>query len=307
MRPHRAFIPVLAFALFAIVADAVPASAQGGLFGWFGGQRDDRYPQQQQQQRQNSWGGGGERRDSWFGRHERQLPPQTSAYSDPYAAPREQTNSAPSVSMGTGRYVAYCVRLCDGRHFPMQRHSNATSIQLCNAFCPAAKTQVFNGSQIDHAVAASGARYANLENAFVYREKIVPNCTCNGKDAFGLAKIDVASDPTLKPGDIYRPATTRRPRSSRQPKARDTVTANAALSRRRSRRDPEIEEKAARAASDSAARSDAHADRDRPNPSSEFCAVPHGVSCPTTSSAIDSAEVSPGDSIPNRLTRRGRP
>ena len=28
------------------------------------------------------------------------------------------------------------------------------------------------------------------------------NCTCNGKDAFGLAKIDVASDPTLKPGDI---------------------------------------------------------------------------------------------------------
>ena len=84
----------------------------------------------------------------------------------------------------------------------MHRQSNATSIQLCNAFCPAAKTQVFNGSAIDHASSSNGARYANLENAFVYREKIIPNCTCNGKDSFGLARIDVAADPTLKPGDV---------------------------------------------------------------------------------------------------------
>jgi hypothetical protein len=84
----------------------------------------------------------------------------------------------------------------------MSRHANATPVQLCNAFCPAAKTQVFNGSEIDHAVAPTGARYADLENAFVYRQKLIPDCTCNGRDAFGLAKIDVASDPTLKPGDI---------------------------------------------------------------------------------------------------------
>jgi hypothetical protein len=84
----------------------------------------------------------------------------------------------------------------------MQRHANATPAQLCNAFCPAAKTQIFNGIEIDHAVAASGARYADLDNAFVYRQKLVANCTCNGRDAFGLAKIDVASDPTLRPGDI---------------------------------------------------------------------------------------------------------
>jgi hypothetical protein len=30
----------------------------------------------------------------------------------------------------------------------------------------------------------------------------VPHCTCNGKDAFGLAKFDLTSDPTLRPGDI---------------------------------------------------------------------------------------------------------
>jgi hypothetical protein len=30
----------------------------------------------------------------------------------------------------------------------------------------------------------------------------VAGCTCNGRNAFGLAHIDPASDPTLRPGDI---------------------------------------------------------------------------------------------------------
>ena len=118
-----------------------------------------------------------------------------------WGQPQERP-AAPQASSGTGRAVAYCVRLCDGRYFPMLRQANATPVQLCNAFCPAAKTQVFNGSEIDHAVSSTGARYADLDNAFVYRQKLIPDCTCNGRDTFGLAKIDVASDPTLRPGDI---------------------------------------------------------------------------------------------------------
>ena len=133
------------------------------------------------------------------------VPPQGSSYADPsnpsdrpvYAAP----GGAPQVSHGGGR-VAYCVRLCDGRYFPIQRQASANPAQLCSAFCPAAKTQVFNGSQIDHAYAGNGARYADLDNAFVYREKIVEGCTCNGKDSFGLARIDINADPTLRQGDI---------------------------------------------------------------------------------------------------------
>ena len=162
------------------MSQATPASAQG-LFDWFRGE---------QRQRQGSW----------FGQRQ-YVPPQANSYAEPYSqqAP-EQSYSASSGN--TGRTVAYCVRLCDGRYFPMQRHANANPVQLCNAFCPAAKTQVFNGSQIDGAVAHNGARYADLDNAFVYRETIVPGCTCNGKDSFGLAKIDVANDPTLRPGDI---------------------------------------------------------------------------------------------------------
>ena len=98
--------------------------------------------------------------------------------------------------------MTYCVRLCDGRFFPVQRQATATPIQMCSAFCPAAKTKIFTGSEIGDARAADGARYADLDNAFVYRQKIVPGCTCNGRDAFGLAPIDIANDTTLRAGDI---------------------------------------------------------------------------------------------------------
>src|SRR5437763_2924583 len=222
-----------------MVAQAAPASAQG-LFDWFGGRQDDRYP------RQNSWSGG-QRQNSWFG--QRQYTPQANAYSDPGPVMQERYGpaSTPSIGGGTGQSVAYCVRLCDGRYFPMQRHANATSIQLCNAFCPAAKTQVFNGSQIDHAVASNGARYANLDNAFVYREKIVPGCTCNGKDAFGLAKIDVASDPTLRPGDIVASGDNQKAAlaAAANRQARNTITEKAALrgSKAKAAGDPEAEQR----------------------------------------------------------------
>ena len=53
------------------------------------------------------------------------MPPQSNAYTDPYAASGEQPQgSARSRHRGgTGRSVAYCVRLCDGRYFPMQRRA----------------------------------------------------------------------------------------------------------------------------------------------------------------------------------------
>src|SRR5436305_10157687 len=218
----------------ALVTQQAPASAQG-FFNWFGGgqRQDDRYPRQ----------------NSWFGQRERQYSPQVSAYTDPGAMMQERYGpaSTPSISGSAGRSLAYCVRLCDGRYFPMQRHANSTSIQLCNAFCPAAKTQVFNGSQIDHAVASNGARYANLDNAFVYREKIVPGCTCNGKNAFGLAKIDAAHDPTLRPGDIVASGDNQKAAllAAANKQARSTITEKPAALRSKTAKDadPEAEER----------------------------------------------------------------
>jgi len=123
-------------------------------------------------------------------------PPQAQPYADPFGfnnGPVERGEGTPSAS--------YCVRLCDGRFFPVPR-GTANAAETCNSFCPAAKTKVFSGSGIDHAVSNDGKRYADLETAFTYRDKIVNNCTCNGRTPFGLARVNVAEDPTLRPGDI---------------------------------------------------------------------------------------------------------
>jgi hypothetical protein len=118
-----------------------------------------------------------------------------------YADPNAGRNPEAQRSDGGGG-TAYCVRLCDGRYFPIQHHGGVTPAQACSSFCPASATKIYNGNSIDHAVAPDGKRYAELGTAFVYRDKMVPGCTCNGRDAFGLVNTPVADDPTLRPGDI---------------------------------------------------------------------------------------------------------
>jgi len=139
--------------------------------------------------------------ESLFGGFGRRVapPPEATSYADPFALGNDTRRT--SRDMGRSS-MAYCVRTCDGRFFPVQPNAGASHAEVCKSFCPAAKTMVFSGSKIDHAVSSSGTRYADLENAFVYRDRIIDNCTCNGKDSFGLARLSVAADPTLRPGDI---------------------------------------------------------------------------------------------------------
>ena len=134
--------------------------------------------------------------------------PQPDAYPPP---PAELGRVAPaplgpeSVTGGdanTGHSVAFCVRLCDGQHFPMEQMANGTPVETCRAICPYSRTKVFVGTEIASAVAQDGQQYASLGTAFVYRKQLVANCTCNGKDAFGLVSFNVKNDPTLRPGDI---------------------------------------------------------------------------------------------------------
>ena len=123
--------------------------------------------------------------------------------SDPFARGPGPGRMAASAGAGRpGGTHAYCVRLCDGRYFPLQRHGDTTPAELCGAVCPASRTKIFFGSDIEGARAHDGTRYSALDTAFVYRQRLVPDCTCNGKTAFGLAPLDPASDPTLRPGDI---------------------------------------------------------------------------------------------------------
>lgn len=101
-----------------------------------------------------------------------------------------------------GGGTAFCVRSCDGRYFPVQAQPGLSARNACSAMCPAAATRIFYGSQIDRATSENGVRYTDIPNAFAYRERIVPQCTCNGRTSYGLAAIDVKNDPTLRKGDI---------------------------------------------------------------------------------------------------------
>jgi hypothetical protein len=102
-----------------------------------------------------------------------------------------------------GPRVAYCVRSCDGRYFPIAKNASAsTPGQACQSMCPAAQTEIYSGSTIDNAVSTKGAKYSSLANAYLYREKIVSGCTCTGKAPEGVARIDYQNDPTLRAGDI---------------------------------------------------------------------------------------------------------
>lgn len=168
---RRAAGILMAALAFAAMAPAPQASAQGLFETLFGGMRRPT------------------------------LPPQTNSFVDPLGGVGTERPRATGGEYAGGSGT-YCVRTCDGRFFPMQRNSSASPAELCRAFCPASKTMVFSGGKIDHAVASNGTRYSDLENAFVYREKVVDSCTCNGKDPFGLARVDLETDPTLKAGDI---------------------------------------------------------------------------------------------------------
>jgi hypothetical protein len=101
-----------------------------------------------------------------------------------------------------GGSLAYCVRGCDGRYFPITAADNQSRVASCNSFCPASDTKVVYGSSIDNAVTESGKPYSELPNAFRYRNEMVAGCTCNGKDQVGLAPVKIENDPTLRKGDI---------------------------------------------------------------------------------------------------------
>jgi len=177
---RRKALGAAAAALAAAVAAVAPqpAAAQGFFDFLFGGQ------QQQQAPPQNP-----------------ELPPPAPGIGRVAPAPLSPERVNENAG-STGHTVAFCVRLCDGQHFPLEQMASSTPVETCRAICPSSQTKVFFGAEIDGAKASDGSHYADLKTAFLYRKQLVANCTCNGRDAFGLVSIDVKSDPTLRPGDV---------------------------------------------------------------------------------------------------------
>lgn len=136
--------------------------------------------------------------ESLFGGFRRALTPRAPSFADPNSD-RHADGHGGSPSSG------YCVRTCDGRYFPVSGRGKMSATEMCRAFCPSAPTQIFSGGGgggIARAVAPNGQRYSDLPNAFVYRDKIVADCSCDGKSPLGLVRFDDVDDPTLRPGDI---------------------------------------------------------------------------------------------------------
>ena len=113
--------------------------------------------------------------EALFGGFRRAMTPQRRAYVDPHRT------AEGAVSSG------YCVRTCDGRYFPVSGRGRMNAAEMCRAFCPSAPTPIFSGGGID-------------------REKMVPDCSCDGKSPLGLVRFDDADDPTLRTGDIVATA-----------------------------------------------------------------------------------------------------
>jgi hypothetical protein len=141
--------------------------------------------------------------DFFFGafqkQQQRQAPGRANFFADPFGLNQQPAQPPRPVVSASG--PAFCVRSCDGKYFPLAS-SNASPMQMCQAFCPASATKVFFGSSIDGAYASNGESYANSENAFAYRKALRADCTCNGRDPAGLAPVDLTLDTSLRPGDV---------------------------------------------------------------------------------------------------------
>jgi len=116
--------------------------------------------------------------------------------------PRRHMARAPHLTTSYDGSQAFCVRSCDGRYFPATGSDHQSRAASCNNFCPASKTAIVYGSNIDNAATQDGKAYSEMPNAFRYRNEIVAGCTCNGKDQIGLAPVKIEDDPTLRKGDI---------------------------------------------------------------------------------------------------------
>src|SRR5262245_35021373 len=92
--------------------------------------------------------------DFLFGRPpERSAPPPQQVQPSPYPSgpsPRVSPNLGGGGNVdqvignsSTGRGGTYCVRMCDGRYFPIERYANASPTQLCSQFCPGTPTKVY--------------------------------------------------------------------------------------------------------------------------------------------------------------------
>lgn len=201
--PMTKRVGLMGLTALAIVAAGPSAQAEDFFSSLFGGSGAQPRAQRQVQPMSLPFANEGDHMQQTHSAPQVQMAPRPArrAYAQPSAS--ASASSAQTSSSGGGQ--AYCVRTCDGRYFPISGADRQSRAETCNSFCPASPTKVFYGSTIESAV-DGGKRYSEMPNAYKFRDQVVDNCTCNGKDHFGLAKVDIKKDPTVRKGDIIADA-----------------------------------------------------------------------------------------------------
>jgi hypothetical protein len=122
---------------------------------------------------------------------------------------RQGGGNMPYPSEPSGTFRTVCVRTCDGYYFPISyatsRDHFAEDAQSCQQTCPAAETVLMSnptGADISQAVAANGAPYTALPNAFKYRSSLVPSCSCRRAGQSWAQTLAGLRDNTLQGDDI---------------------------------------------------------------------------------------------------------
>jgi hypothetical protein len=107
-------------------------------------------------------------------------PPSASPRPKPYTY-RWRTNPAAT-------YRTLCVRLCDGYYFPINDRSQPGNFladsKMCQSSCAVPARLFYQPAPDDDAaslLALTGERYAELPNAFRYRNEYVESCACGPK------------------------------------------------------------------------------------------------------------------------------
>ncbi len=114
-------------------------------------------------------------------------------------------SAAPSRPATGGGSRIFCVRLCDGFHFPIDgAGSRGDAELLCSAGCPGTEVAVFRGpaTAIESAIDMRGRRYSDLPEAFSYRTSLKPGCGCRRDEGYAALMQRILDDPTLRRGDI---------------------------------------------------------------------------------------------------------
>ncbi|MET0574941.1 MAG: DUF2865 domain-containing protein [Mesorhizobium sp.] len=94
-----------------------------------------------------------------------------------------------------GQYRTLCVRTCDGYYFPISPSSSMRDFdrdqQNCEAMCPGTEAQIYYQDAAEESAetmlsTATGAPYADLPTAFLYRQARPAQCGCNPAKNFSI-------------------------------------------------------------------------------------------------------------------------